>query len=140
MNTPLGPDQLEEIRTVLSSEGKIAAIKLYRELSGSSLREAKQRVEGIGGDASSDAVGAGNDLDPVVMDVILDLIEQGKKLDACRSYKTATGVSLKESKEFIERLMAELQIDDEATHGSGCAGAVLLIVMTSCVVGGLLLT
>jgi len=46
------PTDSDEIRTLLATQGKIAAIKRYRELTGVGLKEAKEAVESLEGEAS----------------------------------------------------------------------------------------
>ena len=47
MARELNDDQVDHIRELLEGEGKIQAIKVYREITGSSLAEAKGDVERI---------------------------------------------------------------------------------------------
>ena len=45
---PLDLDALEAVRPILEKDGKIAAIKAYRERTGTGLREAKLAVDSLG--------------------------------------------------------------------------------------------
>jgi ribosomal protein L7/L12 len=126
MNAELTDDQIGELQQTLDARGRIAAVKLCREWTGCSLREAKHRVEALGTGEREYSDGLASNLDEQVMDEILDAMEQGNKLEAVKLYKESTGVSLVESKQFVELLMGELGI--EQSSGSGCAGVVLAIV------------
>jgi len=47
MNTPLPDDKIAALRELLFAGRKIEAIKLYREMTGLGLKEAKEAVEGL---------------------------------------------------------------------------------------------
>lgn len=74
-------------------------------------------------------------LDDRIRDQINDAIFAGHKIEAIKLYREATGVGLKESKEFIETLTAELRekYPDRVPESSGCASVVLLFVATAVV-------
>jgi ribosomal protein L7/L12 len=104
---------------------KIEAIKLYREVTGAGLKEAKEAVEALdrrGGLPSVD--------DPEFEPGLLSLLRQGLKIDAIKLYRERTGAGLKEAKEAVEALASRHGI---APKGPGCAGVVALAL------GGLLL-
>ena len=44
---PPDPEALDAVRSILVSEGKIAAIKAYREMTGAGLRDAKVAVDSL---------------------------------------------------------------------------------------------
>jgi ribosomal protein L7/L12 len=66
-------------------------------------------------------------------DAIIAAIKAGKKIDAIKLYREATGVGLKEAKEDVEALIDVLAKDDpdikKANQGSGCA-AMLVAIFT----------
>lgn len=126
MSQELTNEQIAELRQTLDTRGKLAAVKLCKEWSGCSLRDAKQRVEALDAGGGALAEGFGSNLDEQVMDEILDAIQQGNKLEAVKLYKENTGISLMESKQFVERLMSELGIEE--SRGAGCAGVLLAII------------
>lgn len=69
---------------------------------------------------------------------ILDAIKQRRKIEAIKIYREATGVGLKESKDFIDELTAKLLEEDPDSiqaAKAGC-GAAMLAFMIS--LGGLL--
>ena len=111
------------------SHGKIAAVKLYREVVGGGLREALDAVEAIlqgrplESDDSPRTASEGRQ-------AILDAITQGRKVGAIKLYRESTGCDLKEAKDFIEALTEQLREENPeafAAPKSGCAGAVLLL-------------
>ena len=129
MADELTEDQIEQIRGQLRAGRKLVAVKLCKDWTGCSLVEAKNYVESIQADSSAGSSEFGSELESDRMDEILDAIQQGSKLNAVKLYKDSTGSSLLESKEFIERLMKELEIDDpgSAPGAKGCATLLLLI-------------
>jgi len=112
----------------------IAAIKLYREQTGSGLAEAKRAVEAIA--AGQPVEHRSPDADGVKPDSlegqILVLMQSQKKIEAIKIYRQQTGVGLKEAKDAVEALAAEHGISPK---GAGCAGMVLLIVVVSTIIG-----
>lgn len=54
---------------------------------------------------------------------LLDLLRQGRKIEAIKQYREVTGVGLKEAKDAVEALAAKHGV---AAKGGGCAGVVLL--------------
>ena len=70
---------------------------------------------------------------------IIEAIEAGRKIEAIKLYREATGLGLKESKEFIDQLTVQLIDEDperfeRAKQNSGCA-AIILIALTSISIG-----
>jgi len=119
----LTDDQVAEIRDELQAGRKLAAVKLYKEWTGSSLVAAKNYVESLPADGAVNDFAAG--IEAHQMDRILDAIQEGNKLEAVKLYRDSSGLDLMESKKFIEGLMKELGIEDRP----GCGAAVLLLVV-----------
>ena len=129
--TPLTGEQTQQVACVLKESGKIAAVKLYMEFTGSSLLNAKHAVESLIDPATPTssqppALSRDSDLDNDSMDAILDAIGRGQKLQAVKLYMQSSDASLMQSKVFIEKLQEELGIED--SKGGGCLGVLLLIV------------
>ena len=124
----LTDDQVNEIRNELQAGRKLAAIKLYKGWTGSSLVAAKSYVESL--PAGTGIADLGNDLEGDQMDEILDAIQAGKKLQAIKLYRESNGLTLMESKKFVEQLMRELGIEDR----TGCGAVVLLTVIAGAAV------
>jgi ribosomal protein L7/L12 len=107
------------VRALLREGRKIEAIKLYRDLTGTGLKDAKEAVEAIerGGsrpEARSGSAGTESD--------VLELLRAGQKIQAIKVYRERMGVSLLEAKNAVELLATEQGIPP---NRSGCAGAVL---------------
>ena len=122
--TQLDDQQLNEIRSALK-HSKIEAVKIYKGLTGESLAASKAFVESLG--ASNHA--GGNGMAPDQMDEVLDELSKGNKLAAIKLYRSASGSTLKQSKEFIENLAAELKLD--LPNSQGCGAAMLLFATAS---------
>lgn len=114
MPAPLTTTQLSAIQDALRVNGKIEAIKLYREFTGAGLAEAKQAVEHLA-DCGALPAAAGNQT--IVVPSILpdrqtwieEALFKGKKIEAIKLYRDGTNLGLKESKEAVEKLEAELR-------------------------------
>jgi ribosomal protein L7/L12 len=113
-----------EIKNILGSRGKIAAIKYYRERTGAGLAEAKQAVEAIGESgydpsALGDAAGAdlGDQLEP--------MLRSGNVIAAIKLYRERTGVGLKQAKDDVEALAHSRNIPLKRV---GCGATALLLL------------
>jgi ribosomal protein L7/L12 len=103
---------LDDIRAHLAAGRKIEAIKRYREATGAGLAEAKEAVELIeaGKPPKSDS-NASLGEDRALHDVS-DLVRQGRKIEAIKRYREATGLGLKEAKDAVDAL--ERQVNPAA--------------------------
>jgi large subunit ribosomal protein L7/L12 len=111
---------------------KIEAIKLYRDLTGAGLKEAKDAVEALerGGSLPSPRnVSSGEEGD------ILELLRAGQKIRAIKLYRDRTGAGLAQAKEAVESLARQSGIP---AGQSGCAGAVLIALTIAFALGFLL--
>ena len=72
-----------------------------------------------------------------VIDSIREALFAGQKIKAIKLYREATGQGLKEAKEFIEALGERLYVEDPekfaSPPGKGCAGTVLVMIVTGVV-------
>lgn len=142
-------DKLAEVGIMIAQGRKIDAIKLYRQMYGVGLKEAKDAVEKmmrgkpIQVTSSSyttyqtefseveDQEGKTPDLNKLAE--MGEMIAKGKKIEAIKLYREAYGVSLKEAKEAVEKIMegGTVSVGDlrraDRTAGhrarSGCAGS-----------------
>jgi ribosomal protein L7/L12 len=129
------PNDLEgQILSLIEQNRKIAAIKLYREQTGSGLKEAKDAVEGLAlgqkiakGSPEGDGIKSDN-----LESQVLALMQSQKKIQAIKLYRTQSGVGLKEAKDAVEALAARYGISPK---GAGCAGMVLLMAVISTIIG-----
>lgn len=112
-----------ELRNLLAADRKIEAIKLYCERTGASLAEAKNAVEAMEGGRPEPA----SDLPADLEQEVAQLLEQGQKLRAVKTYREQTGVGLHEAKEAVEAIGRKRNIASPA--GSGCMGVVLLVAL-----------
>ena len=104
---PLSRDATDEdIRTLAEQGKKIEAIKLYRALHGTGIKEAKDAVEDmlLGRNSSSQS----NTSENVSDNDIRILAQQGKIIQAIKSYRVLHGVGLKEAKDAVEEMMEKL--------------------------------
>jgi ribosomal protein L7/L12 len=136
MSTPLNSTQLTAVRDALRGGDRIAAIKLYRECTGAGLAEAKAAVEALELTGSLPAAASASGLTGLSADLMAQLQEalfQGRKIEAIKRYRGATNQGLKESKDAVEKMEAELrQRSPERfsakASGKGCTGVLLLMV------------
>jgi ribosomal protein L7/L12 len=117
----------------LMREGrKIEAIKLYRDLTGAGLGEAKNAVEALEREDSRPQKREARSDDGE----ILELLRDGQKIRAIKLYRDRTGAGLKEAKDAVEALARSNGIP---AGSSGCASAVLALALFGSVACCLLL-
>jgi ribosomal protein L7/L12 len=74
------------------------------------------------------------------IDAITSALASGRKIEAIKIYREATGKDLKSAKEFIDALIPELKEQDperyaKLSQGAGCASAILFSIgLTTAVV------
>ena len=116
----IDPDTiLQEIRTLLKAGQKIPAIKVFRQATSASLKEAKVTVEaieaGVPVDLSRFSIptpGISSSMDSAaVMSQATKLILEGKKIDAIKLLREQFDVSLKVAKEATELLEKGQPVD-----------------------------
>jgi ribosomal protein L7/L12 len=103
-----------QIKALLARGNKLEAIKLARSRTGFPLEAAKDMVETIekAGGAAAAQAHAPETVDPIALirnakDLshdVLQLVKQGKKIDAIQLIRGRTGLGLKEAKEIVDRL------------------------------------
>ena len=111
-----------EIRELLASGNKIAAIKRYREETGVGLAEAKVAVESLEAGGSFTERVQPDDSD--FTNQIVTLLGRGEKIEAVKLYRDRFRVDLRGAKEAVERIGEQHGIP--ASTGSGCFGVILL--------------
>ncbi len=89
-------DGLAEVKKLAAAGKKIEAIKVYRERTGCSLREAKAAVEALAAPPSS----RGDER----LAEVRELAAAGHKIEAIKVYRARTGCSLSEAKTFVDGL------------------------------------
>jgi ribosomal protein L7/L12 len=97
----LGPDASPE--QLLRAGRKIEAIKRYRELTGSGLKEAKDAVEALERTGQPMILPSKASLLREVSDADIEAqIRTGQLIDAIKLYREKNGVGLKEAKDAVE--------------------------------------
>jgi len=114
----------DELRALMAAGHKIEATKRYRAATGAGLAEAKNAVEAL---ERGKSTVARESVDSPFENEIVSLLKQGRKIAAIKLYREKTGVGLKEAKEFIEGLAANLGI--AAPSRSGCLSVILFLAV-----------
>jgi ribosomal protein L7/L12 len=102
----------QEAADAMARGEKIRAIKIFRSATGASLKEAKdfieevQRRSGVEAKINLLLEHAGLKFDPYksLPQEAVDAMARGEKIRAIKIFRSATGVSLKEAKDFIEQV------------------------------------
>jgi ribosomal protein L7/L12 len=117
------PSLNNRVIALVSDGRKIEAIKLYRDLTGAGLKEAKDAVEALErGDSPASTSGRATEDDAD----FLDLLRAGQKIRAIKLYRDKTGVGLADAKNAVEALARKSGI---AVSQSGCGSAFLLVLL-----------
>lgn len=100
-----------ELRQLILAGYKIQAIKYYRQQTGAGLKEAKEAVERMTPElkASASEPTSPKEGDLVNPEELQRLILAGQKIQAIKYYRVSTGVGLKEAKEAVDWLEAQMQ-------------------------------
>jgi len=131
-----------EINRALAAGNKIDAIKRYREATGLGLKDAKDAIEAIAAGRISAHVVAHM---PVSEPTVTTLLLAGNKIEAIKRYREATGLGLKEAKEAVDALAAQLSPGPRASADApgvlapvverprrfGIAGIAVLLVLAA---------
>ena len=101
----------DAIQSILIAGNKINAIKLYRQRTGVGLKEAKAAIDRMTLEPKvptpeSSSLTEKGQVDP---DELQHLILAGQKIQAIKYYREVTGVGLKEAKEAVDWLAAQMQ-------------------------------
>ena len=103
--------QYGELARLAQSGQLIEAIKLYRQLTGAGLKEAKDAVEQLAAGQVvqvSRSIVAPAAAEPLDRRKLRRLLTAGNKIEAIKLYREATGLGLKEAKDAVEALEAAL--------------------------------
>jgi ribosomal protein L7/L12 len=106
----LGGDASTEVQMLLAQGKKIEAIKRVRELTGLGLKEAKDYVDALQQESAPPALPATATSDAPMAGAAefeqeaRELLAQGKKIEAIKRVRELSGLSLKEAKDYVERL------------------------------------
>ena len=116
----------EEVRSLMDQGRKIEAVKVYKDRTGSSLKDAKDAVEALQIGVRSTDKDADLDAD------VLRLLGQGEKIKAVRLYRERTGSTLIDSKKAVEAIATRNGVTVE---GAGCSGAVVFLIVALVAIG-----
>jgi len=94
---------LDEVRRLAFQGQKIQAIKVYRELTGAGLKEAKDYVDALESGGQPAAISSAPPADAGLAEVHA-LARQGQKIQAIKVYRELTGAGLKEAKDYVDAL------------------------------------
>ncbi|MBI1313581.1 hypothetical protein GC176_20000 [bacterium] len=124
----------DEIRELLASGNKIAAIKRFREETGVGLAEAKAAVEALEAGrtlpVSGESLPKSDRMDESELtDQVIRLLERGEKIQAVKLYREQAGTGLKDAKDAVERIGEQNGIP--SASGTGCFGVILLCLTLS---------
>ncbi len=108
---------------LLTDGRKIEAIRLYRDVTGAGLKEAKDAVESLErGDSPPQRTAPGAHADNAQ---ILELLRAGQKIRAIKLYRDQTGSGLADAKNAVE---AMARAEGLPSGSSGCGSAALAIL------------
>ena len=110
--TGLSTEQELQIRELIAQKQKIAAIKLYREATGSSLRDAKETVDAMEmGAVANFPVSTQMSTPDIPLDNrIKRLLVERKKIEAVKVYREAYNCGLKEAKEAVDAIEMQMRM------------------------------
>lgn len=128
MNTPrlnVSDDVLDEVLRCLSRGQKIEAVKMLRSAAGISLAEAKQLADQLAAEQGSQLPPASSRGDDW-RSAAVQLLRDGKKLQAVKLCMQQTGSSLQLAKEKVGELAAREGIPDRSV---GCLPIAVIAIM-----------
>jgi ribosomal protein L7/L12 len=103
-----GDDMMDKIQRELQAGRKINAIKLYREMTGLGLKEAKDAIDEMEkGQMPSPSV-ASPQTSGDAMGQVEQELRAGRKINAVKLYREAYGVGLKEAKDAVDEMDRQL--------------------------------
>jgi ribosomal protein L7/L12 len=106
----LTSDQERQIREFINANQLIYAIKLYREITGVGLAEAKSAVEAMARGESVNIPKPQTQSDnPLLENRIKKLLIKRNKIEAIKIYREAHRVGLKEAKDVIDQMEASMR-------------------------------
>lgn len=113
--TPVAPSSsssMDDVRKLIAAKQKIQAIKVYHELTGVGLKEAKDAVEVMEGNAplapkapSAPTMSTSGITVPPEFGEVAELIQRGATIEAIKRYRELTGVGLKEAKDAVDEFI-----------------------------------
>jgi len=93
---------LDEVMRLIKARRKIEAIKVYREHTGCSLKEAKDAIDALERGQPAPSAQPQSRFAPPNAGQLESLVYAGRKVEAIRLYREQAGCSLREAKEVVE--------------------------------------
>jgi ribosomal protein L7/L12 len=135
------PDQLKEVVLLARAGKKIEAIKVYRQMTGCGLVEAKTAVENIQAGQLGQTFNqnptrpqVGASIPSERMAEINQFIRSGQKIEAIKIYRQVTGVGLREAKDAVEAMGGSVNLNgglpefqQKNTAGSSLGSKLLIL-------------
>lgn len=108
--TALSPEEGQQLLTELIESGQmINAVKLYRQLHGCGLKEAKDAVDAMRDGEAPMGLPVRRELSPSdARDAIERAVRDNNLIQAIKLYRDLHGVGLKEAKDAVEAMRADL--------------------------------
>jgi len=109
------PNYEQQINEMIEANNMIAAIKLYREMTGAGLAEAKQVIETM---ARGEVVKPFSEMqqfdEPIMEGKIRSLLARSQKIEAIKIYREEHGVSLKEAKDYVDQIDYSMRRENQS--------------------------
>ena len=129
-------DLLDGIRAHIAAGRKIEAIKLYRETTGAGLAEAKEAIELIEAGKPPKSGATASLGEDQALQGVADLVLRGRKIEAIRRYREATGLGLKESKDAVDALEREINPQAVLAREAGMRRTLRLLGVALAILAG----
>ena len=118
--TGISSDQEHQIRELVVKGKKIAAVKLYREVTGASLKDAKDAVDAI---EMGTVIGFPETIQIGKIDATLEsrikrLLAERKKIEAVKAYREVYNCGLKDAKEAVDIIEMQMRMESRASLSS----------------------
>jgi len=113
---PISATQAQQLKEMAAEGNKIAAIAQYREITGVGLKEAKDAVEALmrGAPVNLPVSSQDREPDPFLENRIKRLLAERKKIEAVKIYREAYQCGLKEAKDAVDLIQAEMRKDGDS--------------------------
>lgn len=110
----ISADQEGQIKELVAKGQKVTAVKLYREMTSVGLAEAKDAVEAIaqGVPVNIPAPAQVGELDSFLENRIKRLLSERKKIEAVKVYRETYNCGLKEAKDAVDIIQAEMRQEE----------------------------
>jgi ribosomal protein L7/L12 len=133
---------------------KLQAVKVYKEAKGVSLAEAKDVIDRLAeklqaeGSMQYEAANieqpaethdhSAQESDGSLEERCLELIKSGNILQAVKLYKDESGAGLKDAKDMIDSMVAQLKKDIPSPQ-KGCGATIVIVIIVTTVLGMIIL-